>query len=695
MADWAGKTLGKVLIHSLIARGGMAEVYTGTHASFGQVAVKVMRGLLEQDSDQLARFHREAEVIETLRHPNIVRMFEYAFIDESPYLVMEYIPGPSLAAYLKKLHNNDQRLPIGAVAHILKSIANALDYAHEKGLVHRDIKPANILLRSQSEAIELGKPLPVDVETILTDFGLVRLLDSTMLTTAGSVSGTPTYMSPEQARGEKVDKRTDIYSLGIVLYEMLAGTVPFQADTTFGMLMKHINEPPPAIKGLSPDLRALLDRALAKNPALRYESAGELADEFTAIFSGQTISPGTIRMAKIARQALEDGQQANPGVEKSRSRNWLRIGAEIVIALILALLIYQFIGPPRQTAVATPPSVDTNIPVGRVRFDDFNFFMDSISLRLNNNIPRPEDGTHYQVWLIGNDGEAVRDIGSITYGASGVGTLEFNDPGQDNLLRNYSQVQITREQNGVAISSPTGQVIYSSVFPPQTLEYIRYVIVAYDKTPDEGPLMQNLWYYSGDYVNKSINGDDLNQAYQGIVQAFEAGDETVLRKRTEEVLNQIVGNVSNQYLDHDGDGNVDDPGDGYGSLSNGEDHLGYLQETALYAKSAADAADSTPNIRMYSENVQVCLQNMDGWTNEILRLALQLNETPMGSDMEPIIAQLSVLGNDLVHGIDTNANGLVNPIAGECGADTAYEHAYFMADMPLYIGPDRTPPSGK
>jgi serine/threonine protein kinase len=191
MADWAGKTLGKVLIHELIARGGMAEVYTGTHESFGRVAVKVMRGLLERDSDQLARFHREAEVIEDLRHPNVVGC-SITVVNESPYLVMEYIPGPSLAAYLKRLHDKEQRLPIGIVAHLLKSVASALDYAHLKGLVHRDIKPANVLLRSQSETVELDKPLPTDVEPILTDFGLVRLLDSTMLTTAGSVSGTPT-----------------------------------------------------------------------------------------------------------------------------------------------------------------------------------------------------------------------------------------------------------------------------------------------------------------------------------------------------------------------------------------------------------------------------------------------------------------------------------------------------------------------
>ncbi len=673
----------------------MAEVYTGTHESLGPVAVKVMRGVLEQDSDQLARFHREAEVIETLRHSNIVQMFDYAIVDESPYIVMEYIPGPSLAAYLKKLHDGDQRLPMSMVARILKSIAGALDYAHWMGLVHRDIKPANILLRSQSEVIELGKPLPEDVEPILTDFGLVRLLDSTLLTTAGSVSGTPTYMSPEQARGEKVDKRTDIYSLGIVLYEMLAGTVPFHADTTFGMLMKHINEPPPVIKGISSDLQALLDRALAKDPALRYESAGELADEFIALFSGQTISPGTVHIAQLARQAAEASQSAKPQPEENRTRRWLRIGIETAVALLLALMIFQFIGPNRTTAVATPPPVDTNIPVGRLRFDDFNFFMDKISVTLNNNIPPPAGGTHYEVWLIGNDDKTVRDVGAISYNPSGVGRLDFNNPSQDNLLRDYNQVQITREQNGAATSTPTGEVLYSSVFPPQALKYIRYVIVSYDKTPDQGPLMQNLWYYGGQYINKSINGDDLDKTYQGIVQAFAAPNEAALRKRTEEVINQIVGDQSNEYLDYDGDGTVDNPGDGYGSLPSGKDRLGYLQETKLYTKSAADAPDSTPNIRTYSENVQICIQNMDGWTNELLRLALELNKTPMGADMESIIKQLSTLSNDLVHGVDANGNGLVDPIAGECGADTAYEHAYFMADMPLYIGPDRIPPSGK
>src|SRR5512145_2134154 len=120
MPDWEGKVLGSVNINRLVARGGMAEVYTGMQDTIGQVAVKVMRGLLDKDSEQLARFQREAEVVEELRHPNIVQMFDYSFVDDNPYLVMEYIPGPSLAAYLKSLHDHKQRLPIGMVAQILK-----------------------------------------------------------------------------------------------------------------------------------------------------------------------------------------------------------------------------------------------------------------------------------------------------------------------------------------------------------------------------------------------------------------------------------------------------------------------------------------------------------------------------------------------------------------------------------------------
>jgi len=209
-------------------------------------------------------------------------------------------------------------------------------------------------------------------------------------------------------------------------------------------------------------------------------------------------------------------------------------------------------------------------------------------------------------------------------------------------------------------------------------------------------LMQNFWYYSADYIDRYINGDEFTEFYKvGIIQAYDDGEESSLRERNEEVINLIAGSLSDVYGDHDRDGSIDDPGDGYGSIANG-DRLGYLQETALHAKYAADAPDSTPNIRQYSENVQVCIQNMDGWTNQLLPLALQLQETPFGPEMEPIITEMAVLAKKLLGGEDANGNGRADEIlSGECGADVAYQEAYFMADMFIYPGADRVPPSGK
>ena len=691
MADWAGKTLGKVHINDLIARGGMAEVYLGTHESFGQVAVKVMRGLLERDSDQLARFRREAEVVSGLKHPNIVQMMDYIVEDETPCLSMEYINGPTLAAYLKSLHEKKQRLPIGLVSQLLSSIASALDYAHDKGIVHRDIKPANVMLRSQLRPVSVDEPLPLDVQPVLTDFGLVRLLDSTMHTTTGSVSGTPAYMSPEQSRGEKVDKRTDIYSLGIMLYEMLSGGVPFQADTTFGMLMKHINEPPPIIKGISPDLQALVDRALAKDPSLRYTSAGELAAEFNAIFNGQTVSPGTLHIAELARQAAQASQQGKTQpIEETGSRRWLRLVIEGGIAVtLLAFVLLRFVFFPNTgtTPIATP---NPNTPVGRMRFADVNTVMDKVSLSVI--VPTPAQGTHYEAWLFSDDGLKWKDIGLVAFDASGTGQLVFTDPDGLNLLDGFNQLQITLERDNIAVSAPTGEVMYSSIFPPQALTHIRHVLVSFPGTPDELALMQGLYYYSGSYINISINGDaDLLPDFVYLTEAYQTGDEATLKKRTEEVINLIVGDQSDLYKDYDGSGVFDDnDGDGYGSLPNG-DRIGYIQETALHAKYAAEAPDSTANIRKYSANMQVCIQNMDGWTKQLLPLAQRLIAIPMGPEMEPVIEEMSELADNLVNGVDVNGNGIIEPISGECGAGLAYEDGWYFADFPVLIGPNRIP----
>src|SRR5512145_3375701 len=204
---------------------------------------------------------------------------------------MEYIEGPSLSKYLKTLHQNRKRLPFPQVIRLVRLVASALQYAHNNGIIHRDVKPGNILLTSPSKRIEIGKPLPEDFEPVLTDFGLVRLMNTHRQTTTGHIAGTPAYMSPEQSRGEAADGRTDIYSLGVVLYELLAGDVPFDGESTVSILLKQVTEPPPPIPGLSPLIQNVLDRALAKDVRNRFQTPMELVDALDAHVNAHEIAP--------------------------------------------------------------------------------------------------------------------------------------------------------------------------------------------------------------------------------------------------------------------------------------------------------------------------------------------------------------------------------------------------------------------
>ena len=282
MPEWIGKTIGNVRIEKLLARGGMAEVYLGSHLNLERpVAVKLLHSYIEEEPLLLERFRREAKVVAGLRHPNIVQIFDFNTVDGHPYIVMEYLKGPTLATYLRHLHNRKKRIAPDQVARLLNELSTALDYAHKQGVVHRDIKPGNILLHSKNEDIPLEKPLTEDVEAVVTDFGLVRIMNTASQTASGTVSGTPAYMSPEQARGDPTDHRTDIYSLGIVLYEMLAGRVPFEADSTLTILHMQIHTTPPAIPGIQAQVQAVIDRALQKNPDDRYQSSRELAVDYS------------------------------------------------------------------------------------------------------------------------------------------------------------------------------------------------------------------------------------------------------------------------------------------------------------------------------------------------------------------------------------------------------------------------------
>jgi serine/threonine protein kinase len=261
-----GKELGRYLITEAMGEGGMATVYKAYDKRLDrEVAIKVILPGFSHSEEFLTRFEREAKVVAQLTHPNIVGVIDYGTDKDTPYIVMEYVSGGSLKDLLGK------SIPWQEAAKRLAPVANALEYAHNEDIIHRDIKPANILVTKSGDFM-------------LSDFGIAKTLGAdelTKLTRTGVGIGTPAYMAPEQGMGKEIDRRVDIYSLGIVFYEMVTGRTPYQADTPIAVMMKHINEPLPRPREFTANLpeqvERILFKALSKDPQTRYQSMSEFA----------------------------------------------------------------------------------------------------------------------------------------------------------------------------------------------------------------------------------------------------------------------------------------------------------------------------------------------------------------------------------------------------------------------------------
>jgi serine/threonine protein kinase len=271
--------LGKYELQKRLARGGQGEVWKAFDTRLRRyVAIKQLHADLQSDPDFISRFEREARFIASLHHPNIVQIHDFQLGHTSDsdtsvaYMVMDYIEGPTLADYIRNTSRKMQFPAAADIVYIFTAISLAIDYAHERGMIHRDIKPANVMLDQRSPRRNpLGEP-------ILTDFGIAKLQG--VAGDATKVLGTPLYVSPEQAQGRAGDKRSDLYSLGIILYEMTTGVTPFRSDSLMVILMQHLNEipTPPALinPNIPPALSEVILKSIAKDPDARFPSASAM-----------------------------------------------------------------------------------------------------------------------------------------------------------------------------------------------------------------------------------------------------------------------------------------------------------------------------------------------------------------------------------------------------------------------------------
>lgn len=490
------RQLGKYQLREPLGRGGMAEVWKAFDTSLHRyVAIKMMHTNLQSDPEFIIRFEREARVIASLRHPNIVRLHDFqvanapGFSNPVAYMVMEYIAGQTLTSYIHATSRAGQFPSAAEIIHLFSAISSAIDYAHQNGMIHRDIKPANILLDpGRPSRFQMGEP-------VLTDFGIVKLIGSSTVTLSGGWIGTPLYISPEQAQGHPGDERSDIYSLGVILYEMCTGVPPFRAENPLAIIMQQINAMPMAPNlinpNISPAVASVILRSLAKRPEERFPDASALTAALVeALRLSRThvlsqISSTALSSADRPLNALLSPTNAVPGTlnrtHVDAETTFVRSPAQPppvpgpfplrrkrVLISVIALLLLLLAGTGLGTFFALSHQKASNpIPVlvGHAYFLDSGQSQDKYMQGINDqlqielhNIPAPASGKSYYAWLLNDKDvqpESALLLGTLSVNQGNIKFLYPGDAQHSNLVGTMSRLLITEENASVEPTSPS------------------------------------------------------------------------------------------------------------------------------------------------------------------------------------------------------------------------------------------------
>jgi serine/threonine protein kinase len=680
-----GRKLGKYEVIELLGQGGMATVYKGYQQDIDRyVAIKVLPPHPGQDMQFVERFMLEARTIARLQHPHILPVYDFGTEDDILYLAIAYVQGGSLSDRIDR-----GPMPLQEVERVLSQLAAALDYAHRQGVIHRDIKPDNILLDGEGNVL-------------LADFGIAKLVGGdTRLTATGGLIGTPAYIAPEQGQGLPISSSADIYSLGVVVYEMITGQQPYAAETPMQVVLKHMTEPVPSItaatEGLPLMLEEVMHRVLAKNPADRYETAAEFAQDFrrlvhaseagsnfvlsprpqtpTAVVSGDTSRTINFTTPSNATQATP----AQTVIMQQGNNNVLLLGGLGIIALlIVAIVVVVLFAIDRDTelvvddeptqavvqntqAVAVEPTIAaTAAPnFGTLTFSSVNAIGDTVNLRVQRFSPTAP-GEEYTVWLSNTESGDTIPLGALNTDALGSGVLTYTDPDGRLLPSIANAVLITRHEQD---SETTGDVVYSGSVPLEVAQALNEILVTSEEGSDGGSLYAAL----------------LAEAEIGAQHAGLAASATTLggmQTHAEHTINILLGGEN----DYNGDGRGENPG----RTKLGIVH--YLDLIEQRLDTAINAPGTTNQLQADGELIRVCLQNARLWMDEIETLEQPVFEAESIDAVAEQVKEAQTSAQNIVDGTDLNGNSQIEPFEGECGIRQIESYGVLVGGMSILEG---------